>query len=249
MTKHKSNQDGFTSRGRGSVRRRRFSSILRVRTSRISRSSPSEAKQGGSGNRSVSPRRNPFREEIRKMKNWKDDSEPFHSTRNGSADICESMEDGKSPARRKVSSANNDQKQRDKDNVIKNWQENLEMKITKELLFLRKSKRPVEATVGAVNRVNPAPLRLPPPTICTYQKETEKKSRQRVKVLGNFSLSETYCSYGWWKWCTEFEEGSHTIYINERRVGSKLFSSGVEDGSLLYKATGAGVGKGATSEG
>ena len=154
MTKHKSNQDGFTSRGRGSVRRRRFSSILRVRTSRISRSSPSEAKQGGSGNRSVSPRRNPFREEIRKMKNWKDDCEPFHSTRNGSADICESMEDGKSPARRKVSSANNDQKQRDKDNVIKDWQENLEMKITKELLFLRKSKRPVEATVGAVNRVS-----------------------------------------------------------------------------------------------
>ena len=186
MTKHKSNQDGFTSRGRGSVRRRRFSSILRVRTSRISRSSPSEAKQGGSGNRSVSPRRNPFREEIRKMKNWKDDCEPFHSTRNGSADICESMEDGKSPARRKVSSANNDQKQRDKDNVIKDWQENLEMKITKELLFLRKSKRPVEATVGAVNRVNPAPLRLPPPTICTYQKETE---RNPVKELRSSDTS------------------------------------------------------------
>ena len=81
----------------------------------------------------------------------------------------------KSPARRKVASVNKDQKQRDKDNVIKDWQENLEMKITKELLFLRKSKRPVEASVGAVNRVNPAPLRLPP-TICTNQKETERNS-------------------------------------------------------------------------
>ena len=121
------------------------------------------------------------------MKNWKDDSNPFHSPRNGSADICEGMEDVKSPARRKVASVNKDQKQRDKDNVIKDWQENLEMKITKELLFLRKSKRPVTASVGAraVNRVNPAPLRLPP-TICTNQKETE---RNPVKELRSSETS------------------------------------------------------------